>query len=67
MGTFYSIPLSLAAVACILVGRNIGKGRVEKAKLYAKQGFIINFSICIFPCLLLLTIPNKIVQIFTNN
>lgn len=32
----YSIPLGFASGACALVGRNIGKGNIAKAKMYAR-------------------------------
>lgn len=35
MTTLYCIPLGIGGVACTLVGRNIGKGDTENAKLYA--------------------------------
>ena len=36
MTTLYSIPLGIGGVACTLVGRNIGKGNVDNAKVYAQ-------------------------------
>ena len=32
----YAIPMGFAGGACALVGRNIGKGRILKAKVYAR-------------------------------
>lgn len=36
MTTLYCIPLAIGGVACTLVGRNIGKGDINNAILYAK-------------------------------
>ena len=67
MGTFYCIPLSLSGVACILVGRNIGKGKVDDAILFGKQAFLINLIVCLIPSGILIFSSRDIARIFTDN
>jgi MATE family multidrug resistance protein len=36
LSLLYSIPLGFSSGACALIGKNIGKGKVATAKIYAK-------------------------------
>ena len=63
----YSIPLGFASACCALVGNQMGKGRHEKAKVYAKQGFFTVMMFSIAPCLMFAIFPDKITGIFTSD
>lgn len=67
MTTMYSIPLGIGSVACTLVGRNIGKGKIKNAKLYAEQSVFIDFLISAIPCIFLFIMPIRVCKIFTND
>lgn len=63
----YSIPLGFASGTCALVGRNIGKGNVAKARMYARQSVFLVVAVSLTPCILLGTIPSQIISVFTSD
>lgn len=57
LSVLYSIPMGFASGACALVGRNIGKGKVEKAKAYAKQSILLVVLVSLIPCICFSAMP----------
>lgn len=57
MTTLYCIPLGIGGVACTLVGRSIGKGKVDSAKRYAQQCLLVDVVFSFIPCLLMFIFP----------
>jgi Na+-driven multidrug efflux pump len=50
-----------------LVGRNIGQGKVEKAKIYAKQCLFLVIVVSMIPGVCFTIFPNQISGIFTSD
>jgi Na+-driven multidrug efflux pump len=63
----YSIPLGFSVGASALVGRNIGKGNILKAKLYIKEILLVSLMTSLAPCIFFLLCPETIIEIFTHD
>jgi len=63
----YAIPMGFSSGSCALVGNNIGKGKVENAKMYAKQAIFLVMVVSLIPCICFATMPRQIASIFTND
>jgi len=67
LSILYSIPMGFASGSCALVGRNIGKGKVAKAKMYAKQCLFSVIMVSLIPCICFSAFPDQITMIFTKD
>lgn len=67
LALLYSIPMGFASGSCALVGKNIGKGKVENAKMYAKQCLFLVILVSMIPCICFSSFPRAIIEIFTSD
>jgi len=67
LSILYSIPMGFASGSCALVGRNIGKGKVSNAKMYAKQALFLVIVVSLIPCACFSLFPRGIIEIFTTD
>jgi MATE family multidrug resistance protein len=67
VGLLYAIPLGFNSAACTLVGRNIGRWNVAKAKLYGYQTIFLTIMISIIPSACLAIFPEEILYLFTDD
>jgi len=59
--------MGFASGSCALVGKNIGKGNVAKAKTYARQALFLVIVVSMIPCICFTIFPEGIIRIFTKN
>lgn len=57
LSILYSIPMGFASASCALVGKNIGKGKVAKAKIYGKQCLLLVMIVSLIPCICFSAFP----------
>lgn len=61
LSIMFSIPLGFNSGACALVGRNIGKGNIKKAEIYAKQSLLLVVIVSLVPCLIIGLFPREVI------
>lgn len=63
----YAVAIGFGNSSCYFVGKNIGKGRVDKAKLYATLSYVYMQAINLIFTVIFLAAPSMVLGFYTKN